>query len=101
MRITGQLIDAGTDNPIWADRFDGTLDDIFDLQDKIASSVVPAMEPKLRQSEIERAFRKKTESLDAYDLYLRTLAEFRRYTEELPMKPSRCSGKPQGPKPQR
>ena len=81
VRITGQLIDAHSGAHIWADRFDGTLDDIFELQDQVASSVVGAVEPKLRQSEIERAVRKPTESLDAYDLYLRALAEFQKYTE--------------------
>jgi TolB-like protein len=75
VRITGQLIDTATGAHIWADRFDGALDDIFTLQDQVASSVVGAIEPKLRQSEIERATRKPTESLDAYDLYLRALAE--------------------------
>ena len=82
VRITGQLIDAATGNHIWADRFDGALDDIFDLQDRVASSVVGAIEPRLRLSEIERASRKPTERLDAYDLYLRALAQFYRYTEE-------------------
>jgi TolB-like protein/Tfp pilus assembly protein PilF len=75
VRITGQLIDTASGAHIWADRFDGALDDIFALQDQVASSVVGAIEPKLRQSEIERATRKPTESLDAYDLYLRALAE--------------------------
>jgi len=74
VRITGQLIDTTTGAHIWADRFDGTLDDIFELQDQVASSVVGAIEPRLRQSEIERAVRKPTESLDAHDLYLRALA---------------------------
>ncbi len=74
VRITGQLIDTGTAAHIWADRFDGSLDDVFELQDKVASGVVGAIEPKLRQSEIERARRKPTDSLDAYDLYLRALA---------------------------
>ena len=82
MRITGQLIDTTTGAHIWADRFDGTLDDIFELQDQISGSVVGAIEPKLRQSEIERTARKPTESLDAYDLYLRALAQFYKYTEE-------------------
>jgi TolB-like protein len=82
VRITAQLIDTTTGAHIWADRFDGALDDIFELQDQIASSVVGAIEPKLRQSEIERATRKPTESLDAYDLYLRALALFHKYTEE-------------------
>jgi adenylate cyclase len=82
VRITGQLIDTMTGAHIWADRFDGALDDIFELQDQVASSVVGAIEPKLRQSEIERAARKPTERLDAYDLYLQALAQFHRYTEE-------------------
>jgi adenylate cyclase len=76
VRITGQLIDTATGAHIWADRFDGALDDIFELQDQVASSVAGAIEPRLRQSEIERASRKPTESLDAYDLYLRALAIF-------------------------
>jgi adenylate cyclase len=82
VRITGQLIDTTTGAHIWADRFDGALDDIFELQDQVASSVVGAIEPKLRQSEIERATRKPTESLDAWDLYLRALALRYQYTEE-------------------
>jgi TolB-like protein len=82
VRITGQLIDASTGNHIWADRFDGALDDIFDLRDRVASSVVGAIEPRLRLSEIERAARKPTERLEAYDLYLRALAQMYRYTEE-------------------
>jgi adenylate cyclase len=81
VRISSQLIDTTTGAHIWADRFDGSLDDIFELQDQVASSVVGAIEPKLRQSEIERAARKPTESLDAYDLYLRAVAEFHIYTE--------------------
>src|SRR5467141_2070881 len=75
VRITGQLIDTASGAHIWADRFDGALDDIFELQHQVASSVVGAIEPKLLQSEIERAIRKPTESLDAYDLYLRGLAQ--------------------------
>jgi adenylate cyclase len=82
VRITGQLIDTATGAHIWADRFDGALDDIFELQDEVASRVVGAIEPKLRQSEIERAARKPTASLDAYDLYLRALAQMNKYTEE-------------------
>ncbi len=82
VRITGQLIDTTTGAHIWADRIDGALDDIFELQDRVASSVAGAIEPKLRQSEIERAARKPTDSLDAYDLYLRALAQFHKYTEE-------------------
>jgi adenylate cyclase len=83
VRITGQLIDATTGSHIWADRFDGALDDIFELQDQVASSVVSAIEPRLRHSEIERATRKPTKSLDAYDLYLRALAELYRSKEPI------------------
>jgi TolB-like protein/class 3 adenylate cyclase len=82
VRITGQLIDTTTGAHIWADRFDGALDDIFELQDQVASSVAGAIEPKLRLSEIERASRKPTANLTAYDLYLRALAQVHRYTEE-------------------
>ena len=82
VRITGQLIDTTTGAHIWADRFDGALDDIFELQDQVASNVAGAIEPKLRQSEIERASRKPTANLTAYDLYLRALAQSARYTEE-------------------
>jgi TolB-like protein/class 3 adenylate cyclase len=82
VRIAGQLIDTATGGHIWVDRFDGALDDIFELQDQVASSVVGAIVPKLRQSEIERATRKPTDSLDAYDLYLRAIAQFHKYNEE-------------------
>src|SRR5215475_913159 len=82
VRITGQLIDTTTGAHIWADRFDGALDDIFELQDHVASGVAGAIEPKLRQSEIERASRKPTANLTAYDLYLRALAQSYRLTEE-------------------
>jgi adenylate cyclase len=73
LRITGQLIDAVTGAHLWADRFDGGLDDVFDLQDRITASVVGAIEPTMRKAEIERAHRKPVENLDAYDLYLRAL----------------------------
>src|SRR5262249_17583153 len=82
VRITGQLIDTTTAAHIWTDRFDGALDDIFDLQDQVASSVAGAIEPKLRQSEIDRASRKPAASLTAYDFYLRALARSYRFTEE-------------------
>ncbi len=74
VRITGQLIDASTGAHLWTDRFDGGLDDIFDLQDQVTANVVGAIAPKLEQAEIERAKRKPTESLDAYDYYLRGMA---------------------------
>src|SRR5579872_1317837 len=75
VRITGELIDSTTGAHIWGDRFDGTLDDIFELQDRVASGVVGAIEPRLRLAEIERASRKPTDSLDAYDLHLRSVAQ--------------------------
>jgi adenylate cyclase len=74
VRITGQLIDTLKGVHLWADRFEGTLEDIFELQDKVTASVVAAIAPKLEQAEIERAKRKPTENLDAYDYFLRGLA---------------------------
>jgi TolB-like protein len=82
VRITGQLIDAVTGAHLWADRFDNELEDIFELQDRITSSVVGAIAPRLEQTEIERARRKPTDSLDAYDYYLRGMASFYQMTKE-------------------
>ena len=73
VRITAQLIYTSSGAHLWADRFDGSLEDIFDLQDKVAISVAGVIEPTLRQAEIQRARRKRPDSLDAYDLYLRAL----------------------------
>jgi TolB-like protein len=82
VRITAQLIDATTGTHLWADRFEGTLDDIFDLQDKVAANIVGAIARRLEQAEIERAKRKPTENLDAYDFFLRGMASFHRRTKE-------------------
>jgi TolB-like protein/class 3 adenylate cyclase len=71
VRITGQLVDTATGAHLWADRFDGGLGDIFDLQDQVTESVVGAIAPAVEKAEIERAKRKPTESLDAHALYLR------------------------------
>jgi len=76
VRITGQLVDAATGTHLWADRFDGGLVDIFDLQDQVTESIVGAIAPAIEKAEIERAKRKLTESLDAYTLYLRGLARY-------------------------
>jgi TolB-like protein len=76
VRIAGQLVDALTGAHLWADRFDGRLEDIFELQDQVTSNVMGAISPKLQQAEIERAKRKSTENLDAYDYYLRGMAAF-------------------------
>ncbi len=73
IRITGQLIQADTGSHIWAERYEGDLTDIFELQDQITSSVAGAIVPSLQKAEIERAQRKSSESLKAYDLYLRAL----------------------------
>jgi len=73
VRVTGQLIEAETGRHVWADRYDRTLDDIFALQDELTMSVVAAIEPSLRQAEIERVKRKRPENLDAYDLVLRAI----------------------------
>jgi TolB-like protein len=80
VRITGQLIDATTGGHLWADRFEGTLGDIFDLQDQLTENVVGAIAPQLERAEIERAKRKPTESLDAHDYYLRGMAHLHRGT---------------------
>ena len=76
VRITGQLVEAATGTHLWADRFDGTLEDVFDLQDRMTGSVVAAIEPNVRAAEILRAQRKHAENLQAYDLMLRALPPF-------------------------
>jgi TolB-like protein/tetratricopeptide (TPR) repeat protein len=82
LRIAGQLIDAATGAHLWADRFEGALEDMFDLQDDVTASVVGAIGPKLQHEEIKRARRKPTENLDAYDYYLRGLASSGRWTRD-------------------
>ncbi|MEM5422269.1 MULTISPECIES: winged helix-turn-helix domain-containing tetratricopeptide repeat protein [Paraburkholderia] len=82
VRITGQLVDASTGATHWAGRFEGVLDNIFEFQDQIADSVVGAIAPQLEQAEIARARFKPTESLDAYDFYLRGMARLHRGTRE-------------------
>ncbi len=71
LRITGQLIDASTGTHLWADRYEGSLDDAFDLQDRIVASIVGAVAPTLRNAEIEHALQKPDDELTAHDLYLR------------------------------
>jgi TolB-like protein len=80
-RIASQLVDATTATSLWANRFDGALENIFELQDQITTSVVGALLPKLEQAEIERAKRKPTESLHAYDYFLRGMANFYQRTK--------------------
>jgi TolB-like protein len=73
VRITAQLIEAETDAHLWADRFDGALDDVFELQDKVAVGVAGVIEPVLQAAEIRRSAERPTRDLTAYDLYLRAL----------------------------
>ena len=74
VRITAQLIEAASNRHLWADKFDGGLEDVFDLQDKVTSAVVGLIAPRLEMAEIERARQKPTEKLDSYDHYLRGMA---------------------------
>jgi TolB-like protein len=76
VRITGQLIDALTGTHLWADRFDGSLEDVFELQDRVAVSVAGVIEPALQAAEMRRSAARPTADLTAYDLYLRALAIF-------------------------
>ena len=76
VRVTGQLIEAANGRHVWADRFDGELADIFDLQDRITESVVGAIEPSISRAEIERSSAKPTNDLDAYDLFMQALAHY-------------------------
>ena len=82
VRITAQLIDAISGVHLWADRIEGTFDDVFVLQDQVTENVVGAMAPKIEQAEIERAKRKPTDRLDAYDCYLRAMMYFYKWTSE-------------------
>ncbi|HEY8874257.1 MAG TPA: tetratricopeptide repeat protein [Stellaceae bacterium] len=82
VRITGQLIDAETGTHLWADRFDGLIEDVFELQDKIALSVAGVIEPALQAAEMRRSAARPTSDLTAYDLYLRALAAFFPVTKE-------------------
>ena len=76
LRISGQLVDAATAVQIWADRFEGELEDIFDLQDRVAANVVLALVPQVRHAEMSRARRKPTESIDSHITYMRAMASF-------------------------
>jgi adenylate cyclase len=82
VRIVGQLVDGTTGHHVWADRFDGDVSDIFELQDQVTESVVGAVEPSIRLEEIRQARTKPTSSITAYDLYLRALPGFYSMTHE-------------------
>jgi adenylate cyclase len=82
VRITGQLIDAVIGAHIWADRFERDLTDVFALQDEVAVAVVSAIQPRLLQTEIARATRRRPENLTAYDFFLRAMPQFYLTTRE-------------------
>ncbi len=82
VRVTGQLIEAASGRHLWADRFDGDMADIFDLQDQIVTRVVGAIAPQLEKAEMDRAKLTATGDLAAYDLYLRGLASWNRWTKD-------------------
>jgi adenylate cyclase len=82
VRITAQLIDGETGTHLWADRFDGSLEDVFELQDQVAANVAGVIEPALRDAEIERSRRRAPADLTAYDLYLRALPELASFETE-------------------
>ena len=82
IRVVGHLIDASTGVHLWSDSFNSPLADVFELQDQVAARVVGALAPRLEEAEVERAQRKPTGSLDAYDYFLRGMALVRRETKE-------------------
>ncbi len=82
VRISGQLIEASTGAHLWAEKFDGALEDVFELQDAVTERVVGAIEPSIKQAEINRARTKPTSNLDAYDYYLRAFQQSILYTRE-------------------
>lgn len=82
IRVSGHLIEASAGMSLWADRFEGSVSEVFELQDLVASSVIGAISPRLEQAEMARAKHKPTESLDAYDNYLRGMASLYHWTKE-------------------
>jgi adenylate cyclase len=82
VRITGQLIDAGSGAHLWADHFDGSLEDIFELQEMVAGGVAGVIEPTLLNAEVHRSAQRPTDDLTAYDLYLRAIEAARSWEKE-------------------
>ncbi len=82
VRITGQLIDATTDAHVWADKFDGKIEDVFALQDQVTSAVVVAIAPAIEKAEYERRRTKPTKDMESYDWYLRGIANLHNFTPE-------------------
>ena len=81
LRITAQLIETATGMHIWADRFDGRMHETFDLQDRIAATAAAVIEPRLRFAEVQRAKRNPPRSMDAYDKWLRAVADATEFTQ--------------------
>jgi adenylate cyclase len=82
LRVTGQLVEAETGNHVWADRFDGVMADIFELQDRIAATIAGVLEPRIRRAETARVMCKPTADLTAYDFYMRAMSGFYSRTQE-------------------
>src|SRR5205085_4428171 len=82
LRITAQLIETAAGTHLWADRFDGTRAEVFELQDRIAETAAAVIEPKLRYAEVERVRRRPPQNLDAYELWLRALSYANEFTKE-------------------
>jgi adenylate cyclase len=82
VRISGQLIEASTSAHLWAEKFDGALEDVFELQDTVTERVVASIEPSVKQAEVNRARTKPTSNLEAYDYYLRAFHQMSLYTRE-------------------
>jgi len=78
LRVTGQLINAETGAHIWAEKYDGAMEDVFEVQDRLTDAVVTAIAPTIHAAEMERASRKQTKNLDAYDHYLKALVDLNR-----------------------
>ena len=90
LRITAQLIEATAGTHLWADRFDGLLSDVFELQDRIAETAAAVIEPKLRFAEAERVRRRAPQSLDAYQLWLRAISHAGEFTPDSMTAAMRC-----------
>lgn len=93
VRVTGHLIEAATGGHLWADSIEGRLEDIFEVQDQVTARVVGAIAPEIEKAEIDRARRKPTDSLDAYDYFLRGLAEVHKWKRGANSEASRLFGK--------
>jgi TolB-like protein/Flp pilus assembly protein TadD len=82
LRINAELIDIVANRPIWAERYDGSYDDVFDFQDQIVASIVGSVEPRLRAVEVARVRDRPTESLDAYDCVLKAISQLYQFTDK-------------------